>query len=282
MRTIKQFLQAILARLGLHQRLKASFVYDLYWSIADRRRIDARGREVDFYRGLLHGFRQGDLIFDIGANDGTKTDVFLRLGALVVAVEPDERNQEILRGKFLKYRLARKPVIIVGKAVSDRNTIETMWIDGPGSALNTFSQKWVQTLRSDEKRLAHSLDRLEFAQRKEVETTTLEDLVTAHGLPFFVKIDVEGYELNVLRGMQRLVPYLSFEVNLPEFREEGLQCVELLAHLAADGKFNYAANNGDELVLAQWLDAREFSRVLEQCADESVEVFWESRVSIGR
>jgi FkbM family methyltransferase len=278
MPTTKQLLQTILDEFHLHHRLKASCVYDLYWSIADKRMIEARSREVDFYRKLLNGFRKGDLIFDVGANQGAKTDVFLRLGARVVAVEPDERSMEILREKFLRYRLAPKPVVIVSKAVSDRIAVETMWIDEPGSAKNTLSQKWVDTLRGDERRFGHSLD---FAQKREIETTTLEKLITAYGPPFFVKIDVEGFEPSVLRGLQSQIPYLSFEVNLPEFRPEGLQCVDLLGRLAADGKFNYATDCQRGLVREQWYDPPEFSRVLEQCAEKSIEVFWKTSLSTG-
>jgi FkbM family methyltransferase len=265
--------------MGLYHRLKASPVYSLYWSVADRSLIDDRRKEVHFYRHLLHGFRPGDLAFDVGANHGTKTDIFLRLGARVVAVEPDETNQEILRERYQRYRLAKKPVVIVGKAVSDRSATESMWIDEPGSAKNTFSQKWVDTLRADGERFGHSL---EFAQQKEVETTTLEQLMSIHGLPFFVKIDVEGHELEVLRGMQRAVPYLSFEVNLPEFREEGLQCVDLLGRLAADGKFNYAADCRRGLLLEQWFSCQEFQPLLSRCGHKSIEVFWRTPLSARR
>ncbi len=55
-----------------------------------------------------------------------------------------------------------------------------------------------------------------------------------------MKIDVEGLEPSVIRGLRRPVPYLSFEVNLPEFRPEGLECVELLRTLTPTGAFNYA------------------------------------------
>src|SRR4029453_18235955 len=101
----------------------------------------------------------------------------------------------------------------------------TLWIDEPGSAKNSLSRKWVETLKGDEARFGH---RLEFARQKKVQTTTLDELTISYGLPFFVKIDVEGYEPSVLRGMKRPVPFLSFEVNFPEFRAEGFECVELL------------------------------------------------------
>jgi FkbM family methyltransferase len=253
-------------------------LYSVYWSVADRSVVDGARRELDFYRDVLSGLRRGDLIFDIGANHGSKTAVFLRLGARVVAVDPDEANTDILEGKFLTYRVMPKPVVIVNQAVSDRNTVETMWIDEPGSAKNTFSRKWADTLRVDEKRFGHVLN---FAHSREVTTTTLEQLFVAYGVPFFVKLDVEGYEVNVLRGLQRPVPYLSFEVNLPEFRPEGLQCVELLGRMAAVGKFNYARDCRQGLLLQEWLGPQEFSRVLSQCVDESIEVFWRTPFTLA-
>lgn len=102
--------------------------------MADSRIIQRRSREVKFYRDLLEGFQDGDLFFDIGANHGQKTDIFLRVGARVLAVDPDEINQEALKDKFLRYRLVKKPVIIVGKAVSDKCAVHKLWIDEPGSA----------------------------------------------------------------------------------------------------------------------------------------------------
>lgn len=278
-RALKPHLQVFLRRIGFYHRLKASPLYDLYWTIADRSIIDDRRRETKFYRDLLKGLSPGDLIFDVGAHKGSKTGAFLRLGARVVAVEPDEVNQVILEEQFLRYRVTRRPVIIVRKAVSDSNTRETLWIDEPGCAVNTLSSKWVEILRGDAGRFGRSL---EFARRKEVETTTLDELFSRYGRPFFVKIDVEGHEEDVLRGMNGAVPHLSFEVNLPEFRPEGLRCVELLARLAADGTFNYALDCRLGLVLQHWLGKRDFMDVLGRCSDGSIEVFWKTSPPHGR
>src|SRR5262245_4899020 len=129
----KAAVQNLLKRVGLYQRVKSSFAYDLYWRFADPRLLVDRTNEVNVFRQILQGLRPGDVIFDIGANMGHKTDVFLRLGARVVAVEPDRSNQDILRQNFLSLRVSKKPVIIVGKAVSDRNGTAIMWVDGPGS-----------------------------------------------------------------------------------------------------------------------------------------------------
>jgi FkbM family methyltransferase len=264
----------MLQRAGLYHRLKASSIHELYWRIAGKNWILAREKQIDFYRRLLPDLRHGDLIFDIGANVGFKTDLFLRLGARVIAIEPDETNQSILKEKFVRFRLVRRPLIIVGKAVSDKSALETMWIDGPGSAVNTLNQKWANTLKGNKARQTYGHCGLDFARQKTVETTTVEQLISAHGVPIFIKIDVEGYELNVIRGLQHPVPYLSFEVNLPEFRSEGLQCVEILARLAAAGKFNYAVDCEQGLALERWLSAEEFLHVLGQCTENAIEVFW--------
>jgi len=271
--SLKKSAQAFLKRIGLYQRLKSSLVYDFYWAFTDRQLLDDRTKEVEFYKKTLQGFKKGDLIFDVGANEGYKTDIFLRLGARVVAVEPDDANQEILRQKFLRHRLAPNPVNIDGRAVSENVAVKSMWIDAPGSAENTLDQRWVETLRNDSKRFGHVLN---FACQKQVETTTLADLISTYGAPFFIKIDVEGHELSVLRGMKGAVPYLSFEVNLPEFKVEGLQCVEILNEIATNGEFNYAVDCRHGLMFERWMPQREFAWVLDQCKETCIEVFWKT------
>ena len=274
MPSLKRYMQDALKRAGLYERIKASRVYDLYWSVADPTVVERVQRELRFYRRLLNGFDRGALFFDVGANHGTKSDVFLKLGARVVAVEPDQTNQEMLRQKFHTYRLSRKPVAIVGKALSNKEAVETMWIDEPGSAKNTLSKKWVETLKRDDERFKQHH---EFAEQRAVETTTLDKLIAVHGLPFFIKIDVEGHEPSVLRGLHSAVRFLSFEVNLPEFASEGQECVQILSRLAPDGEFNYASGDYERgLALQEWLAAPSFSRVLADCAETSIEVFWKT------
>jgi FkbM family methyltransferase len=273
----KHRLQQLFQRFGVHQRLRASFLYDVYWGVADKRLVEDRRRELVFYRELLDGLRQDELVFDIGANNGTKTDIFLRLGARVIAVEPDELNQKILREKFHKLRLKQKPVHIIGKAVSDKIATETMLVDGPGSALNTLSRKWAESLQKDKSRFAHTQDKCDFSEHRIVETTTLDQLIATFGEPFYLKIDVEGHEISALRGLHRRVRFLSFEVNLPEFRLEGLECIKLLGRLEADGKFNYTADCRQGLALAEWIDAATFLPTLERCSESAVEVFWKTR-----
>jgi FkbM family methyltransferase len=271
MTLFKSKIQGALKRVGLHERLRASPLYDLYWRFADPRLIADRRMEVDFYRKALRFVRKGDLIFDIGANDGTKSRIFLELGASVVAVEPDRANQAILKEKFLKFRMRRLPVAIVGKAVGEASGSATMYVESPGSALNTLSRKWADSLEQENGRFGQKMG---FGDSVDVETTTIDDLIARYGMPCYIKIDVEGYELKVLRGMRRPVPQLSFEINLPEFRQEGLECLDLLERLAPVGCFNFVAEYDRGMAFEKWLGRAEMGRAIEECRDRCIEVFW--------
>jgi FkbM family methyltransferase len=260
----------------LRHRLRFSAIPRLYWALAKRETLLSAHQEEAFYRKLLEGLRRQDLIFDIGANQGLKTDVFLRLGARVVAVEPDDACQAILRYRLQRYRLRSRPVTIVGKAASDKIGTEKMWIDGPGSAVNTISRKWADQLKENKQSFPYGHCGLDFSQSKTVETTTIEELTQLYGAPFFVKIDVEGHELSVLHGMRRPVPWLSFEVNLHAFRHEGIECVRVLQQLEPRGCFNYTPDCCSGLVLREWLGSEQFCAQLNSCANDTIEVFWSS------
>lgn len=272
----KQNLLSILKKFGLYHRLRASSVYDYYLTLTNGELSKGRDREAAFYLALLSEFEPGDLIFDIGANIGDKTDTFLRIGARVVAVDPDERNQAILRQKFLSYRMRPKPVTIVGKAVGATAAVETMLVCAPGSVFNTLSKKGASMVSGATSRPEQPLEAFEYQEERTVETTTLEHLIEAYGLPSLIKIDVVGFELEVLRGLHRPVPCLSFEIALPEFRPEMLNCVEILGGLSSSGRFNYTWDRRNGLVLDRWLDVQTFLQLVEDCGDGPIEVFWRS------
>jgi FkbM family methyltransferase len=215
------------------------------------------------------------LVFDIGANKGSKCGLFLKLGARVIAVEPDQKNQKVLREMFVEWRVFKKPIVIVPKAVSSERGTAKMWVQDPGSAMNTLSPKWVLALKRDARCLGRSF---EFSETVDVESVTLQDLIETYGIPAFVKIDVEGHEVEVIRSLKSAVESLSFEVNLPEFRAEGEECVDLLESLAAKRGFNYSDDCTKGLCSDRWLSAKEVKVALGVCQHRSIEVFWKRDV----
>jgi FkbM family methyltransferase len=267
---VKAGLQRVLNSVGLLERARASTLYDAYWRVADPAVLDRRAAEVTFYRNVLQDLTPGAIVFDIGANQGAKTDIFLRLGARVVAVEPDPFNHRILEQKFRSYRWRQLPVSIVPDAVAAEEGSQTLWIDEPGSGKNTLKRKWVDVLQQDSTRFGHNL---QFGGQHTVTTTTADRLMTRFGEPFFIKIDVEGAELDVISGLKKPVPYLSFEINLPEFLEEGCACVTKLRGLTERSRFNYLSGNELSLAMPEWLPAADFVAILRSCSQPSIEVF---------
>jgi FkbM family methyltransferase len=259
-----EMLKALLKRLRLYDVLRRSPAHGVYMRIFHPRLASAPRRELRFYRQVLAGLRPGDLIFDVGANDGFKTAVFLKLGARVVCVEPDPASVSLLRQRFSK-----KPVAIVAMAASDVARTVQFHVASPGSALNTLSDKWIRAL--EDSHTSRFGPDIRFEQSYDVHTVTLEQLIAEHGRPSYLKIDVEGHELEVLRGLRQAIPLISFELNLPEFRPEGLACVDLLEQINPSIEFNYVLD--DRLESSVWLSPSDFSRWLRKTDLRYLEVY---------
>jgi FkbM family methyltransferase len=162
------------------------------------------------------------LVFDVGANTGAKTEQYLRNGARVVCFEPQSGCVDALRERFR----GNDRVVVVSTALGAHNGEAEMSICTQANTISTFADAW-KTGRFKDK----IWDRTEV-----VPVTTLDVAIDRHGMPFYCKIDVEGFEQAVLSGLTRQIPVLSFE-----FCAEGLDntqaCLDLLSRLG------YAAFN---------------------------------------
>ncbi len=183
----------------------------------------------------------GDLCFDVGANVGTRTALFLELGARVVCVEPQESCVNVLRSAYA----TNSNVIIVDKALGDRSGQGELLVSTHDHVLSTLSPHW-----SDEGRFAsqHVWD-----MRQQVSIVTLDSLIAQYGMPRFCKIDVEGFELAVLRGLSHCIPVLSFEI-VSEFRTEAQQCLDYLESLGPV-VFNFSWGDSMKMMLPNWVGA---------------------------
>lgn len=95
-----------------------------------------------------------------------------------------------------------------------------------------------------------SFARVTWDRQLTVPVLPLDDLIAEYGLPAFCKIDVEGYEHEVLRGLSQAIPLLAFEY-LPAHRETALACLDRLAEL---GDYTYNYSVGEQMTLAPtWL-----------------------------
>ncbi len=155
----------------------------------------------------------GDLVFDVGAHTGEMAKLLLALGTKVICIEPQPACLEVLSGLFQgNPKVAIEPVGVG----SELGKLE-LSVCSEGPQISTFASKW------KEGRFAGS----NWDQKVEVEVTTLDRLINKHGAPKFIKIDVEGFETEVLKGLGRPVPFVCFEFTR-EFLSDAKTCMERL------------------------------------------------------
>ncbi len=185
---------------------------------------------------------KGDLAFDIGAHVGDRTASFSRLGASVVALEPQPRVFRALRlihGRTPRIALRPEAVgaspsqidLFVNTANPTISTASRGLMDAAAGAEGWQGQVWDAPVR--------------------VPVTTLDQLIDEHGMPDFTKIDVEGHEAEVLAGLSRALPALSFEFTTIQRDLVGV-CLDRLAVLGAY-EFNLSLGEDHTLRHTAWV-----------------------------
>jgi len=216
----------------------------------NRPRRDAMER---LYRGFV---RPGDLVFDIGAHVGDRVAAFRRLGARVVAVEPQpalRTTLKLLRG--WDRAVAIEPVAL-GRA--DGSIKLKLNLDNP--TVSTASADFIRAAAG-----APGWDGQAWTRTAVVPMTTLDALIDRHGAPAFIKIDVEGFEAEVLAGLSRPVPALSFEFTTIQ-RGVAAAAIDRCAALGY-ASFNAALGESQILAHETWLAAPQIAQWLDGLPD---------------
>jgi FkbM family methyltransferase len=209
----------------------------LYYGDRPRRRAMAA-----LYSGFVG---PGDLVFDIGAHVGDRVAAFRSLGARVVAVEPQPALARVLRLIYGRDGQVTVVQAAVGGAPGETelmlnidnptvSTISDAFVRAAADSAGWEGQRWTRTLR--------------------VPVTTLDALIAEHGTPAFIKIDVEGFEAEVLSGLTAAIPALSFEFTTIQ-REVAASCLERCVAL---GLTRFGAALGESQAMThRWSDAQE-------------------------
>ncbi|HEX6333434.1 MAG TPA: FkbM family methyltransferase [Flavisolibacter sp.] len=217
---MKHMIRQLLVDAGRFEHLRYSIIYKWYARLFKPNLRQQYVKELNFYSSFLE---KCPIIFDIGANDGHKTEVFLQFADTVVCLEPEPANFKTLQVRF---RNRMKRVILLQKAAADADGEMPFYIHHPGSAFNTLSNKF--RALAEKEGVTRFNEQVTYEAREMIGTTTLDRLITEFGQPCFIKVDTEGFELRVLKGLSRPVRFISLEYMLPDFKDELLVSLDIL------------------------------------------------------
>lgn len=145
--------------------------------------------EVSFLKQFIS---PNELVFDVGANVGKKTDLYLEAGAHVICIEPQANCCEILQKKYESSSRVR----IVSKGLSYYNGTISFSVCSQANTISTCSKEWQTSSRFTGDYV--------WDKQITIPVTTLDDLIEQFGKPIFCKIDVENYEFEVLKGLNTI------------------------------------------------------------------------------
>lgn len=213
----------------------------IYWRPGRQRRL----RQL--YRSLVG---PGDLVFDIGAHLGDRTLAFATLGARVVALEPQPQLFSWLRHLVGRHALVTVRTEAVGRGVG----VAQLAISRRTPTVSTLAKVWRQQIPETNPSFRH----VRWDRFVDVPVTTLDALINMYGLPAFCKIDVEGYEAEVLAGLSHRVPRMSLEF-VSGSLDITASCVRRLNELGTY-EFNAVPGEQRDFVFDSWVTS---NRLLE-------------------
>jgi FkbM family methyltransferase len=228
--------------------LKRSSLYPYYFARTHTLPAELSGEDHQISLLYSEFVREGSLVFDVGANVGTRTKVFRHLRCRVVAIEPQRNCIAALKHTF------GSTIVVVHAAASDREGYADLHASDV-TAISSLSSEWVEAAKKSEK-----FGNTNWNQKERVKLVRLDALIAQYGIPDFIKIDVEGHELSVLRGLSTAITALSFEFT-PQFRDIATSCMDRLNQVG-EYQFNFSRGDTGEMWFSKWMSSDDFKTAL--------------------
>ena len=212
-----QLFKKVLFKLGIF-----NFARKVYLTIDKEHRKDNENAKT-FFGSLV---KPGELCFDVGANLGQTIDCLSELGCRIISFEPNPYCVALLSKKYQ----SNINVQILPIALSSQTGTAKLHFNGTASTAS-LRKDWPY----------------ETEEEVDVEVSTLELMIAKLGHPDLIKIDVEGFELEVIKGLKTVVRTIVFEIHKRE-TDLGIQVLE---HIMSMGGFvGIKATTGDH---SEWL-----------------------------
>lgn len=194
----------------------------------------------------------GMLVFDVGANLGNYSQLFLDKKTKVIAIEPQAYCND-----FLRLRFKGNADIKIVKCGLGANEEEKDLMVSSAHTLSSFNSEWVKGVNETER---FKPSNAVWEKKETIQMRTLDSLIKEYGIPDYLKIDVEGYEKEVLTGLSTKISFVSFEYTIPELAADAIECTNLLSKI---GEYKFLSilekeNKG------KWINADEIEKEIEE------------------
>lgn len=239
---MKKFIRKILGDTTI-QVIKSSFKSKRERELIKKRRY--------FYSQFFASDK--DVYFDVGANYGNRIEPIIDKKIKIIAVEP-----QLQCIKFLKMKYGSK-ITIIPKGLGSIEETKTMYIS-KAHTISSFSKEWIDATKESGR-----FSQYNWNIEQQIEMTTLDVLINSYGKPKFLKIDVEGFEFEVLKGLSHPIEFISFEYTIPERKESILECIDRIDKISNQNQvqFNYSRGESMDWALDEWLSSQQMKEEIE-------------------
>lgn len=185
--------------------------------------------------------KSGDLAFDIGAHLGNRSQAWLDLGAKVIAVEPQPMCIQFLKKNFSRHQNFK----LLPFALGNEEAVIDFKISHRNPTISTArDQAWQKNINQ------YSTIKASWEEIIQVKQYTLNRLILDYGLPRFCKVDTEGFEWEVIQGLDQAIPQLSLEF-LAFDHQRTICCIERLASIG-NYQLNFSFGESQKFYWANW------------------------------
>jgi FkbM family methyltransferase len=141
-----------------------------------------------------------DLIYDVGLHNGDDSAYYLARGFRVVAIEADPVQAEAARTRFAE-PIAAGRLTLLNVAVAESEKTAQFWVNENGSQFNSFDRAAASRFGDPVHPITVTCERL-------------DTVLARHGIPYYLKIDIEGHDIVCCEQLspEKKPPFVSVEM----------------------------------------------------------------------
>jgi FkbM family methyltransferase len=203
--------------------------------------------------------KKNDLVFDVGCNIGEKAKTYLDKNARVICFEPQPNCIKTLNKRF-----EGNDKIIIEPIGLDKEKGVSVIYEASHDTISSMSLEFIETVKKERFRDYNWNNKIN------INVDTLDNMILKHGKPSYIKIDVEGYELNVLNGLTNQIDFISIEFT-PELCQTSIDSINYIEKINGECIYNYGYREDLVFKFDKWLTKKELLTYITSVKDFNFE-----------